>query len=198
MTDLEKETVSAQVSRKSRGTPSAAPWLIGALSLGLAAGLGMGWLGHELQLNEARKKADAAAKGRGDEATGPCRDWADSICKRMGELAYECTHARAATRLLSGSACAQAQKSVLTKVETLKAERAQCGELTSKLCADLGPEGKGCELVKAKEPTFSLEDCQDMTSKYQGVLAQVMERQETGTLPNPPRQARNVTITKPN
>lgn len=215
MTDLEKgtegkETVAheddgqderegaAREQAPSEKSRSKAPWLMGALGLGIAAGLGIGWLSHDFQVNKAQKEADAAVKGRGDEATGPCKNWADTICERMGELAYECTHARAASALLSGSACVQAQESALAKIDALKAERVQCDELTSKLCADLGPEGKGCELAMAKAPTFSIEDCQDMTKRYQRVLAQIMERQEKGTLPKPPGTPRNVAITKPN
>lgn len=116
----------------------------------------------------------------------------------MGELAYECTHARAASALLSDSACGQAQETVLTKLDAMKAERAPCSELTNKLCADLGPEGKGCELARAKEPTFSIDACQGMARRYPRVLAQITERQEKGTLPSPPRAPRTLAIEKPN
>jgi hypothetical protein len=176
---------------------SKAPLLCGALGLGMA----VGWLGHGFQVKEARNEARAASRERSDEGAGPCRAWANTICERMGELAYECTEARvAATTLLSDSVCEQAQESVLAKVDAIKSERSQCSELTSKLCADLGPEGKGCEFVKAKEPVFSLAECQDMTRDYKQVLARVMERQTKGTIPSPPRahQPGNVSISRPN
>lgn len=207
MADLEKGTEGKETVAQSKpkgGTnqtsaleASAKTRLLwGALGFGIAVGLGMGWLGHDFQVNRAKKQADAAAKGKVAEATGPCKTWADTICERMGELAYECTHAKAASTLLSGSACVQARESVLAKIDTLKAERAQCNELTRKLCADLGPDAKGCELAKGKEPTFSIEACQDMTKSYPRVLARIMARQEKGTLPTPPRGP-SVTITKP-
>jgi hypothetical protein len=175
-------------SEKSR---SKAPWLWGTLALGMAAG----WLGHGFQASGAQKEAGAAVVRKSNDAAGPCNAWADIICEGMGALAHECTTARAASSLLSDSACVQAQEGVLTKIDALKAGRVQCNELTSKLCVDLGPEGKGCELVKAKEPTFSLEECQNMTTHYRQVLARAVELQEKGTLPRPPG---NTTITRPN
>lgn len=185
----------AQLKVRSAKSASRAPLLWGVLSLGLAVGLGVGWWGHGLQ---AKKAAGAAVKGQGDNAAGSCKAWADTICGRMGNLAYECTHARAAGALLSDAACTQAQQTVLTKLDAIKVERAPCSELTSKLCADLGADGKGCELAKAKESTFSIGDCQDMNKRYPRVLAQIIERQEKGTLPAPPRGPRDLAIAKPN
>lgn len=181
MTNVEKERISSKVSRNG-----AAPWLIGALGLGLAAGLGMGWLGHSAQVNKAKKEADAAVKGKGDETSGPCKSWAEAICSRMGAAAYECKVAQGATALLSGSACAQAEEGLLTKIDALKAERAPCTKLSSKLCDDLGAEGKGCELIAAKEPGIAPKDCEDMMGRYKQTLAQLMSRQTKDTLPEPP------------
>ena len=179
MTNLEKQTDPSKGSRKS-----AAPWIAGALSLGIAAGLSVGWWGHELQVNQAKKEADADVQGEGHKATGPCKSWAEAICGRMGKAAYECKVAQGATALLSGSACAQAQKGVLAKLDTLQAQRAPCAELSSKLCGDLGEDGKGCELIVAKEPGIAPQDCQDMMARYEQTLAQIMSRQTKGTLPD--------------
>lgn len=179
-------------SRKAR---SKAAWLLGALGLGMATG----WWGHDFQAAQAKDEKAAAVQGKGSDATGPCRAWVDTICQQMGELAYECTHARAASPLLSDSACLLAQESVLAKIDGIQAERVECSELTTRFCSDLGPEGKGCELARAKEPTFSIKDCQDMKKNYPRVLAQIVERQEKGTLPNPPRGSRpSLEIATPN
>jgi|GEM_PF-2533526 len=194
----DRREVAAREQASSGKSRSRAPLLWGALAFGIAAGLGLGWLGHDFQVNQAKKNASAAVNPTGAGATGPCKAWADTICEQMGEVAYECTHARAARALLSDSACVQAQETVLAKIDAIKAERVQCNELTRKLCADLGPEGKGCELARAKEQTFSIQDCRDMTKSYSRVLAQITERQEKGTLPTPRPGPRNVTITKPN
>jgi hypothetical protein len=179
MTDLEKQTASSPAPRKST-----APWIAGALSLGIAAGLSVGWWGHELQTTQAKKEADAAVQGEGDRAAGPCKTWADAICGRMGKAAYECKVAQGASALLSGSACAQAEEGVLAKIDTLEAKRAPCTQLSSKLCGDLGEDGKGCELIVAKEPGIAPQDCQDMMGRYEQTLAQIMSRQTKGTLPD--------------
>jgi len=194
------EDEAAMEQASSKKPRSKAPWVWGALGLGIVAGLCMGFVARAAQVSHAKEEA-RAVQGKGDEASGPCKVWADTICEGMGELAYECTEARAAaSTLLSDSACTQAQENVRAKIDALKSERVQCSELTNKLCAELGPDGKGCEFVRAKEPAFSLKECQDMTQDYKQVLARVMERQEKGTIPAPPqgRQSRSISISKAN
>jgi len=176
------------------------PLLTLALCVGVPVGFGLGNVGHDFRLNQARKEADAAVKGKGDETTGPCKAWADTICEEMGsELGYECTHARAASLLLTGSACVRAQEGVLAKIGALKAGRVPCDELFGKVCSDVGPEGKGCEFAMARAPTFSSEECQDMKRHYSRVLAKVMKRQDEGKHKEPPLQPGDgVAISVPN
>jgi hypothetical protein len=191
---------SEQQTSPQKARFRATPWLIVVLCLGVPVGFGLGQAGHDFQVNQANRESDAAVQGNGDQARGPCKDWADTICERMGsEQAYECTHARAASRLLSGSACVRAQEGVLAKIGALKAGRVECDELFGKACIDLGPEGKGCEFATAKAPTFSSEECQDMKRHYKRVLAKLMKRQEEGTLKEPSREpGEDVTTSMPN
>lgn len=173
--------------------------LLTALGLGVAAGASLGFADRASPVREAKKEMSAGIEGKDNQAAGACKAWVDIICERMGELAYECTEARiAATTLLSDESCARAHESVLAKIESLRGERLQCRELTSKLCGDLGPEGKGCEFAKAREPAFSPGECQNMMEDYEQVLARVMDRQEKGTIPRPPSARRDVSISKVN
>jgi hypothetical protein len=140
------------------------------LALGIVAGCGIGYVGHQLQLNAAPQKA--------------CMQWEDAICRGVGEESYACQEAKTASALLlSGPACAVAQQGLQAKVEHIKAGRGPCTALSDKLCSQLGPDGEGCELVKTKAPTFSVKDCEEMTKNYDQVLAQIMSRQTRGTLP---------------
>lgn len=165
---------------------SAWTFVIGALCL--AAGWGMGQLGHDRQVREAHDEADAAVQGKGEgrEAAGLCETWADTICSQMGRAAYECKSALRARTLLSGSACVLALESAPARIDALRAERVVCTDLSRKLCNDLGPDAEGCKLVMAKEPRIAPTDCEDMMERYQETLAQIMSRQARGTLPEAP------------
>lgn len=183
-------------SKRSRFRAS--PLLVLTLCLGIPVGFSMGYMNRASQIREAKKAADAAGADQGGTPVGPCKTWAATICEQMGDLAHECKTAMETSLLLSGSACAQAQANVLAKIDSLTAERVTCSELTSKLCDDLGPEAKGCELVRSAEPTFSVKKCQNITNNYHQALAQIIEQQEKGTLPQPPRQSKSASISKPN
>src|SRR5262245_60491809 len=52
-------------SGKSR---SKTPLLLGALGLGMAVGIGMGYVDRDSQVTQARKEAGAAVQGKGNEA----------------------------------------------------------------------------------------------------------------------------------
>ncbi|HXS16546.1 MAG TPA: hypothetical protein VN764_05140 [Polyangiaceae bacterium] len=143
---------------------------LGVLGVGIAAGCGIGYVGHHLQVNAAPQDA--------------CKQWEGAICRGVGEETYACKQAKTASALLlSGPACAQAQPGLQTKVQQIKAGRGPCTELSDRLCQELGPDGQGCELVKSKEPTLSVKDCEDMAKNYDQVLGQLMSRQTRGTLP---------------
>lgn len=185
MTNPEKE------SDHRRSRFRAVPQLAFVSFLGVPVGFGLSQAGQELQTTQAFHASDAMTTGSADEGTGSCKAWADTICERMGnEQAYECTHARAASRLLTGAACAQAQAGLAARLDELKSGRVHCDELFGKVCSDVGPEGKGCEFALAKAPTFSSGECQDMKRHYGRVLAKVMNRQE-GRQSDPPHEPRD-------
>lgn len=174
-----KEVSGDSSAAESRSSSTAL--LIGVLCL--AAGFGIGWFGHDFQMSKAEKEADAAVEGKGEAARGPCKDWEDAICGALGPTAYACSQAKSASTLLSGSACAQAQEGVTAKVDEIQAERAQCTELSTKLCSELGADGEACNLVKTQTPSFPPERCEQMMQNYDQVLAQLKMMQERGAMP---------------
>jgi hypothetical protein len=176
-----EEEGSKNARAPSESRSSTTSLLIGVLCL--AAGFGIGWFGHDFQSKKAVKEADAAVEGKGDAARGPCKDWEEALCGGLGATAYACSQAKAASALLSGSACEQAQQGVLAKIEEIKAERAQCTELSDKLCGELGADGQACELVKTQTPSFPPERCEQMMQNYDQVLAQLKMMQERGAIP---------------
>ncbi len=155
--------------------------LIGVLAL--AAGFGVGWFGHDYQVQKAAKTADAAVEGEGEGARGPCKDWETALCSKFGEKSYPCVQAQSGSSLLSGSACEQAIKTLDSQVAKIEAARASCNNLMDKLCGELGAESKACELVKTQTPNFPPQRCDDMMKNYDQVLGQLKMMEERGAIP---------------
>lgn len=185
--DEEKSTSGSNEPSK-KGSSNAL--LIGVLCLG--AGFGIGWGGHQFQTNKALKVADAAVQGEGEGARGPCKDWEKKLCDEFTETGFACTQAKGSSSLLSGSACAQALKSVDKTIDTIKAARASCTTLTDKLCGELGAETQTCGLVKTQTPSFPAEKCDEMMKNYDQVLQQLkmMEQRGAGMPPGHPGAGR--------
>ncbi len=160
------------------------------IALGLVGGMTVGYVGAGVQGD--REPSRLHSHGTAEAPGASCAQWTAAICDGLGPTAYACNQAKAAGKLLlSHSACAEAHKEVTTRIEQIKAGRGPCTTLSARLCSQLGPDGPGCELVKNKEPTLSVQDCQDMTKNYDQVLAQIMSRQTRGTLPESKAPARS-------
>lgn len=179
----EEDEESQQEAKSSRDDErgGSAPLLIGVLAL--AAGFGVGWFGHNYQVEKALKTADAAVQGEGEGARGPCKDWETALCTKFGDKSFPCVQAQSGSSLLSGSACEQAIKSMDAQVKKIEEGRASCTNMMDKLCGDLGAESKACELVKAQTPSFQPQRCDDMMKNYDQVLGQLKMMEQRGALP---------------
>jgi hypothetical protein len=144
------------------------------------AGGAAGYFGHMLQAKAAAAKADSAAPvGSGGKA-GPCDAWEKKICSSTGEQSAVCMQAKRATELLTSSACDAALAAVPATLTKLKAARASCDKLVSKLCADLPPGAQSCALVKAKTPSLPAQSCDEMLEHYDEVIGQLKQMEEQG------------------
>jgi hypothetical protein len=65
----------------------------------------------------------------------------------------------------------------------IKAARASCDKLVTKLCADLPPGSKTCAMVKERTPSFPSERCDQMLSSYDKVIAELKQMDQQGGSP---------------
>ena len=174
--DEGKRREPAHRAAASKGAPGSKLGLF--VLLALLAGGAAGYFGHMLQAKAAAAKADSAAPS--DGKAGPCDAWEKKICSSTGEQSAACMQAKSATELLAPSACEAALAAVPATLTKLKAARASCDKLVSKLCADLPPGAQACALVKEKTPSFPAQRCDEMLQHYDEVIGQLKKMEEQG------------------
>jgi hypothetical protein len=178
--DEGKRREPAHRAAASKGAPGSKVGVF--VLLALLAGGAAGYFGHMLQAKAAAAKADSAAPvGSGGKA-GPCDAWEKKICSSTGEQSAACMQAKSATELLAPSACEAALAAVPATLTKLKAARASCDKLVTKLCADLPPGAQSCALVKEKTPSLPAQRCDEMLEHYDEVIGQLKKMEEQGGL----------------
>jgi hypothetical protein len=95
--------------------------------------------------------------------------------------------AKGAIELMTPSTCDVALSNVPATLTKLKAARASCDKLVTKLCADLPPGSQMCAMVKDKTPSFPAQRCDEMLGHYDEVIGQLkqMEQQQGGMMGGP-------------
>lgn len=176
-------------SSKGGGSKSAPPpkpvmfTLERAIMIGvvaLAAGGVIGWFG-QIQKTKAALRAEAAAAPAGSgAASGPCGAWQSKICVATGDQSASCQEAKGAIDLLLPSTCEAALGSVTETLAKVKAARASCEKLVTKICADLTPGSKTCDMVKQRTPSFPSERCDQMLKSYDKVIAELKQMDQGG------------------
>jgi hypothetical protein len=151
--------------------------------LALALGGAGGWFGHQAQASaQLRRDSAPAASGSASAASGPCGAWQHQICAKLGEQSAACEQAKSAADLLATSTCEAALTTVPATLEKVKAARAVCDKLVTKLCADLPPGSKTCSMVKERTPSFPPSRCEQMLSNYDQVIAQLKMMDQQGPM----------------
>lgn len=170
-------------SASSKAPPPAAAsraLVIGVVAL--AIGGAAGWFGHIQKTKAAlRAEVSAAPAGSGVPA-GPCGAWQSKICTSTGEQSAACQQAKAAAGLLVPSTCETALGAVPETLAKVKAARASCDKLVTRLCKDLPPDSKTCGMVKERTPSFPSERCDQMLLNYDKVIGELkqMDQQQAG------------------
>ncbi len=163
---------------KPASEPPARAITIGLIAL--AVGGAAGWFAH-IQKAKASLRAEAAAAPVGSGAPkGPCGAWQSKICASAGEQSASCQEAKGATDLLLASTCEAALGTIPETLAKLKAARASCDKLVAKLCQDLPPGSKTCDMVKARTPSFPHERCDQMLTNYDKVIAELKQMDQQG------------------
>jgi hypothetical protein len=179
----------AEAARAKGG--AAAPGLLVVIALAAAgAGAAGGWFGRDAQF-KAKLRADSAAPAPSGSAaeSGPCGAWQSKICAGSGDNSAACMQAKSATDLLTPSTCEVALLAVPATLAKVKAERASCDKLVSKLCADLPPGSQACAMVRERTPAFPRDRCDGMLAHYDEVIGELrqMEQQAGAQLGGAPR-----------
>jgi len=177
-----------------RGVSTVTPGSIAssrAIAIGvvaLALGGVLGWVA-QIQKAKAAVRADiAAAPAVSGAPAGPCGAWQSKICSSAGLQSAACQQAKGATSLLLSSTCEVALGTMPETLAKLKAARASCDKLVTKLCADLPPGSKACDLVKERTPSFPSERCDQMLGSYDKVIAELKQIDAQGAMPMPGAQ----------
>jgi hypothetical protein len=160
--------------------PSSRALAIGIIAL--AVGGGAGWFG-QLQKTKATMRAEDAAPVGSGAPSGPCASWQSKICATTGAQSASCQQAKGAADLLMPSTCDAALASVSETLARVKAARASCDTLVSKLCAELTPGSKTCAMVKERTPSFPRERCDQMLTNYDKVIAELKQMDQQQSAP---------------
>lgn len=130
--------------------------------------------------NQAKKSDDsgsvsaASAEGKEGEAgkaKTPCEELSAKLCSEAGEKSSTCAAAPNTIALLSDKACTAAIKDFATTQAKIKEKAKDCDTLIEKLCAGVGQDTKSCTLVKEKTKTFPPEQCTQMLTQTDEIIA---------------------------
>jgi hypothetical protein len=168
-----KSSAREPTKQVSAGGPlsSALARTIVAAVVALAAGVAVGWFGHDAQA-KAKLRADSSPAAAG--SSGPCNDWQQKICAGSGgEQSAACQQAKGASELLTSATCEAALAGVPATLAKVKAARASCDNLVAKLCKDLPKDSSACSMVKERTPSLPPDRCKGMLEQYDQVLAQL-------------------------
>jgi protein-disulfide isomerase len=124
-----------------------------------------------------------------------CARWTDKVCTSLEPDADLCGYVKASVELLSSEACALALQQPDQLRQKLSERSQRCGELASKLCADLGSKRRACAMVQEASRKFTPERCVTMLHDYPQVLAN-LERQASA-YQLAPEQAAKLTAGEP-
>jgi len=168
-----KTAKAAQEEAAQRAKQRSTTIAVGVGIVALAAGGAAGWFGH-IEQGKRKISAEAAAPA-GSSAAASCESWQKRVCSASGAQSLACQQAKGASSLLTASACDVALEGVPATLAKVKAQRAPCDTLVSKLCKDLPPESATCGMIKERTPLFPPEKCKEMLGNYEQVLGEVRQ-----------------------
>lgn len=188
--DRQPEPVKKAPAKRSAAQAAPAPAAGGTVPssrvgvfvlLALAAGGAAGWFGHIQQAKTAATRVDAAAPvGSNAASSGPCGSWQSEICRNSGKESAACIQAKTAAELLTPSTCQAGLAAMPATLSRIKAGRASCDKLVSKLCSDLAPGSQTCTMVKDRTPSFPAQRCDEMMKHYDEVIGQLKQMDAQG------------------
>jgi hypothetical protein len=152
-------------------TGSARALLVAAVALGV--GGVAGWFARDARASAASGAELDPATAASSAAAGPCKTWQQKVCDGTGAQSAACAQAQGAGDLLPTAACDAALADVPATLAKVKAARAVCDTLVTKLCGELGKEAATCKMVQERTVSFPPDRCKEMLANYDQVIAQL-------------------------
>ncbi len=170
-----KRVHSTSRAGKSAAKSSGSSQLGLFVAIALIGGVALGWFARD-----ARGKSNTEVHAATAGGEGPCKAWEDQVCEGAGAKSSACSQAKQAVELLPEAACGTALEDIPATLEKVKAARADCDKLVSKLCNDLGKETGTCKMVTERTESFPADRCTEMLKSYDKVLSQLKTMEERG------------------
>jgi len=136
------------------------------------------------------EKATEAKAESAETSGGVCDEFVNQLCARTGEKSQLCSSGKNLGKVLPASACQAAVKEFAQIEKQIDTERKVCTELAERLCKDIGPDTDSCRMVREQTPQFPREQCQDLASNYDQVLAELKQNEAQNQPLSAEKQAR--------
>lgn len=168
---------SVAKARPTRPSSTKSGSSVGAIAaVALIIGAAAGWFANQARGKSPGGESHVAMA----DGEGPCKAWEKEVCKGAGEQSAACTQAKGVAELMPDAACGTALEDVPATLEKVKAARADCTKLVSKLCKDLGEQTGTCKMVTERTESFPKDRCKEMLGNYDKVLGQLKAMEERG------------------
>jgi protein-disulfide isomerase len=146
-------------------------------------------LAFGLGCKQPEKAAEATAQSA-ETSGGVCDEFVNQLCARAGEKSQLCASGKNLGKVLPPSACQAAVKEFAQIEKQIDTERKVCAELAERLCKDIGPDTDSCRMVREQTPQFPREQCEDLASNYDQVLAELKQNEAQNQPLSAEKQAR--------
>lgn len=140
----------------------------------LLSATGCAQKGEEAKTSPDQSKQ--AKKAEDKQITGPCGEYASSLCEVVGKNSPTCKEVKNVTDLMPENACKAGLGDIAYSKTKYNEKRKVCDELVGKLCSDLGPNADSCEMVRKQSKSFPPDRCQMLMKNYDRVLADLKKR----------------------
>ena len=169
----------------SKNSPARALIGVGLFAIALSAGC-----------NKPHKKRTAAPAPSGSAAVaaaaaGPCAKYAAALCEKAGKESESCQALTASADILSPAACTVGLKDIGYSIKKLGEANKSCDELTTKLCAAIGPTSETCNMVKTQTKTFPASRCKSMLEHIPEITVD-LKKMEAANQPLAPEVAASI------
>lgn len=123
------------------------------------------------------EKAPEPAAPSAEVSGAACTQFVTQLCGRAGEKSQICTSGKNLGKVLPESACQAAVKEFAQVEKQIDSDRKGCTDLMERLCKDVGPDSDSCRMVREQTPQFPPEQCQEISSNYDQVLAELKQNE---------------------